>query len=44
MTLMGLLGVILALLAWQVAFVEKTRTRIAVFFLAFLFHIGTAVV
>ena len=41
---MGLLGVILALLAWQVAFVEKTRPRIAVFFVAFLLHIGTAIV
>ena len=41
MTLVGLLGPIIALLAWQMAFVERTRTRAAIFFLAFLTHIGT---
>ena len=43
MTLMGLLGPIIALLAWQMAFVERTRTRAAIFFLAFLTHIGTTI-
>ena len=43
MTLVGLLGPIIALLAWQMAFVERTRTRAAIFFLAFLTHIGTTI-
>lgn len=38
MTVVGLIGLLLGLLAWHVAFVHSTRTRVGVFLLAFLFH------
>lgn len=44
MTLLGVVGMLLGLLAWPYAMVERTRLRVAVFVLAYLAHIGTAIV
>jgi hypothetical protein len=44
MTAVGFVGLLLGLLAWQVAFVNRTRTRVGVFLLAFVFHAAAAFV
>lgn len=44
MSWVGLIGIALSLLAYPFAFVEKTRGRIGIFFLAALVHIFTAIV
>ena len=44
MTFVGFIGVLIGLLAWRFAFIDRSRTRIAVFLLVFGLHIATAVV
>lgn len=44
MTLVGIFGILLGLLAWPFACVERTRTRVTVFALLFLAHVASAVV
>ena len=44
MTFLGVAGILLGLLAWPYAIVDRTRLRVAIFVLAYLAHIGTAVV
>jgi hypothetical protein len=43
-TIVGLVGILLGLLAWPFAFVERTRLRVSVFALAFLVHVASAIV
>ena len=44
MTLVGVIGILLGLLAWPFAFVDRSRARAAVFALAYLAHTLSAVV
>jgi hypothetical protein len=44
MTFVGILGILLGLLSWPMAYLERSRKRIAVFLLAYLAHVGCAVV
>lgn len=44
MSLVGLLGILLGLLAWPFAFVNRTPPRVAVFALLFLAHVASAIV
>lgn len=44
MSLLGALGILLGLLAWPFAFIERTRGRAAVFAFAFLAHVLSAIV
>lgn len=44
MTLLGVAGILLGLLAWPYAMLDRTRLRVAVFVFAYLAHIGTAVI
>ena len=43
MTLLGAFGILLGLLGWRFAFVERTRIRIGVFAVAFILHAAAAV-
>ena len=44
MTFVGIFGILLGLLAWPFAFVERTRLRITIFFLAYVLHVACAFV
>lgn len=44
MTVLGVLGALLGLLAWPIAVIERTRLRATVFLIAWLIHIGMGVV
>ena len=44
MTLVGVAGLALGLLAWSFAFVRPTRSRIALFIIAYCAHVGAAVI
>jgi hypothetical protein len=39
MSLVGVMGILVGLLAWRIAMIEPTRVRIAVFVLAYLMHV-----
>jgi hypothetical protein len=43
-TIVGVLGILLGLLAWPFAFIERSRKRAVVFFIAYLAHVLSAFV